>query len=134
VIAFRRFICVQLFVSACPNLNLILVYLSVAAKFLYRKAFKSNPSIQIKSTQRVTLRSATGSAFSSDLAALQVSCNVLPLQLHRDMFTGSALQRITRLGSRHPLHVMFCHGCMLVFLQLVVVIQFLVVPALFHAV
>jgi hypothetical protein len=62
---------------------------------------------RLDTVQRVALRVATGATFSSGTDALQVYCNVLPLQLRRDMFTVSAFQFIIRLGVRHPVFRLF---------------------------
>jgi ribonuclease HI len=67
----------------------------------------SSSKRRLDSVQRGALRAAAGVPFSSSLDALQVYCNVLPLQLRRDLLVVSSFQRIIRLSSHHPIHRAF---------------------------
>jgi hypothetical protein len=49
----------------------------------------------------------SGATFPTGIDALQVYCDVLPLQLRRDRFTVSAFQRVIRLSVSHPIFLDF---------------------------
>jgi hypothetical protein len=59
---------------------------------------------RLDSVQRGALQAAAGVPFPSSLDALQVYCNVHPLQHRRDLLVVSSFQRIIRLSSHHPIH------------------------------